>query len=96
MVEPGERDREPDGERDGDRPAPGGRTDGFGRFWPDESPPKRPDTQAWLPARLQRRRDRIRAEIERNRAGNPAIPTWVLVLILVVLVAACVWILIVS
>ena len=37
-------------------------------------------------SRVQRRRDKIRAEIERNRAGEPSIPTWVLALILVVLV----------
>jgi hypothetical protein len=35
---------------------------------------------------VQRRRERIRAEIERNRGGKPAIPTWVLALILVVIV----------
>jgi hypothetical protein len=35
---------------------------------------------------LARRREKARAEIERNRRGEPAIPTWVLVVTLVVLV----------
>jgi hypothetical protein len=37
-------------------------------------------------ARVSRRRDKIVAEIERNRRGEAAIPTWVLALILVVIV----------
>ncbi len=37
-------------------------------------------------ARVGRRRDKIVAEIERNRRGEAAIPTWVLALILVVIV----------
>jgi hypothetical protein len=36
--------------------------------------------------RWERRTARIRAEIERNRAGNPQIPTWVLALVLVAIV----------
>ena len=32
--------------------------------------------------RVQRKRDRIRAEIRRNRAGGHKIPTWVLAAIL--------------
>jgi hypothetical protein len=35
---------------------------------------------AW--GRLQRRRERIRAEIRRNRAGGHRIPTWVLAAVL--------------
>jgi hypothetical protein len=35
---------------------------------------------------VYRRRERIRAEVERNRSGNPAVPTWVLAVILVVIV----------
>jgi len=34
--------------------------------------------------RLQRRRERIRAEIRRNRAGGHRIPTWLLVAALAV------------
>jgi hypothetical protein len=37
-------------------------------------------------ARIDRRRDRIVAEIERNRRGENKFPTWVLALILVLLV----------
>jgi hypothetical protein len=32
--------------------------------------------------RVQRKRDRIRAEIQRNREGNHKIPTWVLAVVL--------------
>jgi hypothetical protein len=32
--------------------------------------------------RLERRRERIRAEIRRNRAGDHKIPTWVLAAVL--------------
>ncbi|GAA3211555.1 hypothetical protein ACFO1B_56335 [Dactylosporangium siamense] len=35
-----------------------------------------------------RRLQRIREEIERNRTDGPAIPTWVLALILVLIIAA--------
>jgi hypothetical protein len=38
-------------------------------------------------ARVNKRRDKIVAEIQRNRRGEAAIPTWVLALILLVLVA---------
>jgi hypothetical protein len=36
--------------------------------------------------RWERRTARIRAEIARNRAGNPQIPTWVLALVLIAIV----------
>jgi hypothetical protein len=35
-----------------------------------------PDRAAW--SRVDRRRDRIRAEIRRNREGSHRIPTWAL------------------
>jgi hypothetical protein len=44
--------------------------------------------------RWERRTARIRAEIARNRAGNPQIPTWVLVLALIAIVTIFVLILI--
>jgi hypothetical protein len=39
-------------------------------------------------SRVQRRRDRIVAEIQRNRRGEYRVPTWVLAAILVAFVAA--------
>ena len=36
----------------------------------------------------QRRRDKVVAEIERNRRGEYAVPTWVLAAILIAIVAA--------
>ncbi len=40
--------------------------------------------------RVDRRRDNIVAEIERNRRGEHLLPTWALALVLVVMVAAIV------
>jgi hypothetical protein len=37
--------------------------------------------------RLQRRREKIAAEIERNRRGEYSVPTWVLAAALVVIIA---------
>jgi hypothetical protein len=47
--------------------------------------PERPDEIRL--SRIQRRRKKIRDEIERNRRGEYTVPTWVLVLALVLLVA---------
>jgi hypothetical protein len=44
-------------------------------------------------SRISRRRDRIVAEIQRNRRGQYRIPTWVLTVALVALVAG--WVLLV-
>jgi hypothetical protein len=41
---------------------------------------KTPEDVAW--GRVQRKRDRIRDEIRRNRAGGHTIPTWVLAAVL--------------
>jgi hypothetical protein len=38
-------------------------------------------------SRLERRRQKIRDELERNRRGDYVVPTWVLALALVLLVA---------
>ncbi|MDO3705795.1 hypothetical protein Q3W71_29410 [Micromonospora sp. C28SCA-DRY-2] len=37
---------------------------------------------------IERRREKIRAEIERNRRGEYTVPTWVLAVALVVIVGA--------
>ncbi|BFU44223.1 hypothetical protein [Krasilnikovia sp. MM14-A1004] len=51
---------------------------------PDRGPGERPernlDDVLW--SRVQRRQDKIRAEIQRNRAGGHRIPTWVLATLL--------------
>jgi hypothetical protein len=43
--------------------------------------------------RVQRKRDRIRAELERNRVGGHKIPTWVLATILALILAG--WLLLI-
>ena len=48
---------------------------------PDQSPPER-SAEDVLMGRVQRRRDRVRVEIQRNRAGGHRIPTWVLAAVL--------------
>jgi hypothetical protein len=55
---------------------------------PDERArdPKRHQDPERQPTRLERRLARIRAEVERNRRGEAAIPTWALAVTLVVLV----------
>ncbi|HET8680829.1 MAG TPA: hypothetical protein VFM54_02975 [Micromonosporaceae bacterium] len=49
--------------------------------------PERSYTEARM-GWAQRRREKIVAEIERNRRGDHKVPTWVLVLVLVAFVAA--------
>jgi hypothetical protein len=55
---------------------------------------RRPAARRWLArpqdvrGRVDRRRDNIAAEIERNRRGDYRVPTWVLALMLVAIVAA--------
>jgi hypothetical protein len=41
--------------------------------------------------RLERRRERIRAEIRRNREGGHRVPTWVLAAVLGLFVAGWIW-----
>jgi hypothetical protein len=50
----------------------------------------------WWRRYWQRRLDRMRAELERNRRGDPAIPTWVLAVALVVIVGGIVTIVIIA
>jgi hypothetical protein len=55
---------------------------------PDRIPPDEPERapeQARL-SRLERRRQKIADEIARNRRGEYSVPTWVLVLALVLIV----------
>ena len=46
----------------------------------EERPERTVEDVLW--GRVQRRRERIRAEIQRNRVGDHTIPTWVLAAIL--------------
>ncbi|GAA1798069.1 hypothetical protein GCM10009835_15300 [Planosporangium flavigriseum] len=47
--------------------------------------PLRSDMVGWAVQRVRRRRNRISAEIERNRRGEPVVPTWVLTVLLAVI-----------
>ena len=46
--------------------------------------------------RVERKRERIRAEIQRNRAGGHKIPTWVMAAILGLLLAGWLYLIITS
>ena len=48
-----------------------------------------PEQVRW--GRLERRRERIRAEIGRNRAGGHKVPTWVLAAVLGLIVAGWIY-----
>ena len=51
---------------------------------PDQQPPDQPpfDQPPFELGRVQRKRDRIRSEIQRNRAGGHRVPTWALAVVL--------------
>ncbi|HWG99788.1 MAG TPA: hypothetical protein VNV66_10790 [Pilimelia sp.] len=58
------------------------------------APPGRGGPEPWRevagarPGRLERRRQRIREELARNRRGEHLVPTWLLTALLVLVVAA--------
>jgi hypothetical protein len=56
---------------------------------PSEEPVRRPGL-------IQRRRQKIAAEIARNRRGEHTVPTWVLALILAVILGAWITLIVVS
>ncbi|GLZ00624.1 hypothetical protein Acsp02_78760 [Actinoplanes sp. NBRC 103695] len=47
-------------------------------------------------ARVSRRRERIRAEIQRNRAGGHRVPTWVMAAVLGVILAGWLYLIVTS
>ncbi|RAO39669.1 hypothetical protein ACQPWR_15030 [Micromonospora vinacea] len=49
---------------------------------PSDRPDRGTERQNWI----ERRREKIRAEIDRNRRGEYTVPTWVLALALVLIV----------
>ena len=68
---------------------------------PDSDPPPAEDrrertVEDVLWGRVQRRRERIRAEIRRNREGGHRIPTWVLAVILATFLAGWLYLVITS
>lgn len=56
-------------------------------------PERTAEDVAW--GRVQRKRERIRAEIRRNRAGGHKIPTWVLAAVLALVLLGWLWLLLV-
>ncbi len=60
-----------------------------------EPPPERTDDQVRL-NRMDRRRERIAAEIRRNRQGDYRVPTWVLVVVLVLLLGGWIALIVLS
>jgi len=62
----------------------------------DELPDAPFDTSPKAKAsRLERRRNKIVAEIERNRRGDYVVPTWVLTALLVLIIAGFVFLIVV-
>ena len=58
----------------------------------DERKPDDARPDALVPAnRWEKRKAKIRAEIERNRRGDYKIPTWVLLLVLLAFIGLCAW-----
>ncbi|SCL36067.1 hypothetical protein GA0070616_5390 [Micromonospora nigra] len=53
-------------------------------MFPSEPRDRGSERQNWV----ERRREKIRAEIERNRRGEYTVPTWVLALALALIVGA--------
>ncbi|MEU4476267.1 hypothetical protein [Micromonospora sp. NPDC023888] len=49
---------------------------------PSDRPERGAERQNWV----ERRREKIRAEVDRNRRGEYTVPTWVLALALVLIV----------
>ncbi|WP_433382561.1 hypothetical protein ACQPZX_19175 [Actinoplanes sp. CA-142083] len=49
---------------------------------------------AW--GRVQRKRERIRSEIRRNRAGGHKIPTWLLAVVLGIILLGWLWLVVTS
>ena len=58
---------------------------------PDQ-PERTAEDVSW--GRVRRRRDRIRAEISRNRAGGHKIPTWVLAAVLGLFLLGWLWLIV--
>jgi hypothetical protein len=76
---------------------------------PDQPPPAGPAPAGPAPAekrertaedvmwgRVERKRDRIRAEIQRNRAGGHKIPTWALAAVLALFLAGWLYLIVTS
>ncbi|MGH3663129.1 MAG: hypothetical protein ACRDT8_26915 [Micromonosporaceae bacterium] len=61
-----------------------------------ENPPGASDPSNPRPARRKSRRDRIRDEIDANRRGDYTVPTWVLFLALLALIAGLALVVILS
>jgi hypothetical protein len=62
----------------------------------DESEKRERTVQDVMWGRVERRRDRIRAEIQRNRAGGHKVPTWVMAAVLGVILAGWVYLIVTS
>jgi hypothetical protein len=56
--------------------------------------PGQPEPDRTARVRRPARRDRIRAEIARNRRGDHTIPTWVLAVVAAVILAAFLWVIV--
>jgi hypothetical protein len=61
---------------------------------PPDQPPRERSVEDVRWSRLERKRDRIRAEVQRNRAGGHKIPTWVLSVLLGLIVSGWIYLIV--
>jgi hypothetical protein len=61
---------------------------------PGEKPERSTEDVMW--GRVTRKRDRIHAEIQRNRSGGHKVPTWVLVAVLALILAGWLFLILTS
>jgi hypothetical protein len=63
---------------------------------PEQDEPRERTVEDVLRGRIDRRRERIRAQVKRDRQGNHKIPTWVLAVLLGLLLAGWLYLIVTS
>jgi hypothetical protein len=63
---------------------------------PEKNEPRERTVEDVLRGRIDRRRERIRSQVQRNRQGNHKIPTWVLAVLLGLLLAGWLYLIVTS
>ena len=63
---------------------------------PEQDEPRERTVEDVLRGRIDRRRERIRAQVQRDRQGNHKIPTWVLAVLLGLLLVGWLYLIVTS